>query len=350
MPRDKGTISYCFQYFVDHCLANWVLTIPKHVSPDGKQRNYQLRSDTPHVYLFGGRLFFVKQKPYSVVLGLVLVATGILYWVFEAPWAWHHQSPAVVLIFSYLWFLSVSFFIRSSTSDPGIQPRNAHLPFDPIQIGSNSGPDEYNDTITLPYRSNRYIGVNVKYCPTCHIWRMPRMSHCVFCNVCVEKHDHHCVYLNNCIGCGNYRYFLWFLLTIVITSIYLSVFMFLRCFRYHNGDHDQLFKDFIRESPVTFLLAILSLIGLVYPSFLLVFHLYLTANNMTTREYLNYARGNSDYVNVFDTSSVWRNLVLNWCSLSYETRVNDPRAKVDNNLLSTNLPPLSSFSHTTKVK
>lgn len=330
-------------YVVDHCLANWVVTDPKHVAEDRKLKNYQTQVDTPHVYLCGGRLFFVKKKPYSIAIGLAIVTCGVLYWIYEAPFAWKHQSPAVVIIFSYLWFLCLSLLVKGSSSDPGIQPRNLHLPFDSKKLSLSSGPEEYFDTISLPYYSNRFTGVNVKYCATCHIWRIPRMSHCSICNVCVESHDHHCVYLNNCVGRGNYRYFLWFLLSVVMTCAYLIIFMYLRCFRIHNGDDTHLFRLFVKRSPVTLFLALASLMGLIYPALLLLFHLYLTAHNMTTREYLNYARGNPTYVNAFDTHSVWKNLALNWCPSHKSRAVVFPKNERAYDLRSRQLPALSSF-------
>lgn len=330
-------------YVVDHCLANWVVTDPKYVAEDCRLKNYQAEADRPYVYLCGGRLLFVKQKPYSIAIGAAIVTCGVLYWIYEAPFAWKYQSPAVVLIFTYLWFLCLSLLIKGSTSDPGIQPRNLHIPLEAKKLQSCSGPEEYFDTISLPYYSDKFTGVNIKYCATCHIWRIPRMSHCSICNVCVESHDHHCVYLNNCVGRGNYRYFLWFLLSVVTTCIYLIIFMYLRCFRFHNGDNTQLFRLFVKTSPVTLFLALASLSGLVYPGLLLIFHLYLTAHNMTTREYLNFARGNPNYVNAFDTHSVWRNLALNWWPPYKSKVVVFPRETLDSSLKCKQLPALSSF-------
>lgn len=330
-------------YVVDHCLANWVVTDPNRVSPEKRHRNYQAATETPYVYLCGGRSFLVKKNPYGLAIGLTLITAGILYWVFEAPWAWHHQSPAVVIIFSYLWVLTLCFLVKASTSDPGLQPKNIHLPFDSTKLLLESGPDEYFDTISLPYYSNRTVGASVKYCATCHIWRTPRMSHCLVCNVCVQNHDHHCVYINNCVGAGNYRFFLWFLLTTVITCFYLGTFMFLRCSRYRRMEGYESFADFVKHSPVSLLLGLLSCVGVIYPLLLLLFHTYLTANNITTREYLNNARGNPDYVNVFDTHSILKNLAINWLASPYKNKVYHPRDTIREDLSTMILPPLSSF-------
>lgn len=350
MSQTQSRIYHYISYFVDKCLANWLLSDPRHTSSKSPRYNYQLYEDTPYIYLCGGRFHFVKKEPYSICIGIVLVATGILYWVFEAPWAWHHQSPAVVIIFSYLWLLSLFYLLKGTLSDPGIQKRNLHIPFEPQNLVAHAAPDEYFDTISLPYYSDRYDGVTVKYCGTCHIWRLPRMSHCLICNVCIQDHDHHCVYLNNCVGRGNYRDFLWFLLIIVVACAYLGICMFLRCFSSHDESGDDTSKAFIQHHPVTLLLALISCVSIIYPFLLLILHLYLTAHNMTTREYLNHSRGNPDYVNVFDTHSIWNNLALNWLSKSLENNVVHPRDTPNNDLTTVVLPKIFSFSKGSKVE
>ena len=334
-------------------VTNWLLTDPNYTIDHGDSRNYQMQkyADMPYVYCFGGRFKFVKHKPISLAVATTIIAGGVLFWVFEASWFWHNISPAVVVIFSYLWFLLFMFFVKCSTSDAGIQPRNVHLPFDFEHASSLTAPDEYFNTISLPYYSDRYHGVSVKYCATCHIWRLPRMSHCGKCNSCVLVHDHHCVYLNNCIGARNYRYFLWFLLCAVTTCVFLATLSFVHLFHYRTEELDiHRFSQSASRSPVALLLAILSLSGVVYPTLLLAFHLFLTANNITTREFLNNARplhnllAEERYVNVFDTKSVAANLWLNWIASPQGLSLVKPREKyISGDIRLADLPVLTSF-------
>lgn len=301
-------------------ITNWVIADPNYIIQDKHKsyKNYQKHQGTKYIYLFGGRLRTVKQAPLNIAIGVVLVAAGVLFWVFEAKWVWYHISPAVPIIFSYVWIVLSSMFIKASTSDPGVLPRNIHTPVDPRSIDLNQRntdlPDEYYNTITLPYYQQLHHGVSVKYCPTCHIWRPPRASHCGTCNVCIVNHDHHCIYLNNCIGLRNYQYFLWLLLTSVTSLSMVIVLSFIQIFYYRISNNNEgilTFKQSIDKYPASFFLAILCCLLIVYPFLLLGLHVYLTAQNITTREYLNNVRPDKSYVNVF-SSNILTNLYINW--------------------------------------
>lgn len=326
--------------FIVWLLTTWLITDPsllqKYDLP--QHRNYQVQNhdDLGYIYICGGRIRTIRQRPVNVACFVAMVVPGVLFYIFDASWIWHHQSPAVVILCSYMWILALSFFVIASTSDAGVLPRNLHLPAGVQDHKLKFVPEEYFNTILLPSKksersdvpsgkSNRISdrvknrigklsrsksissspGVTVKYCPTCHIWRPPRASHCGVCNSCVLNHDHHCVFLNNCVGTRNYKYFLWFLLTTVVSCIWLITTSFLKL---SQGK----FTSEISNHPITFLIGIYNCVGIIYVLLMLMFHIFLTANNITTREYLNYVFGKEGYVNVFDTRSWWRNMYLNW--------------------------------------
>ncbi|KAK6456275.1 DHHC palmitoyltransferase-domain-containing protein [Scheffersomyces xylosifermentans] len=285
-----------------------------------QKRNYQVQKhdNIPYVYLFGGRWRAVKKRPMNIMTTILIIVPAVLFWVFEAKWVWRHVSPALTIIFSYFWLLTISFFITAGVSDPGILPRNIHLPSSIRGSGINHAPDEYFNTVTIPYHSSEN-GVTVKYCSTCHIWRPPRASHCSVCNCCVAIHDHHCIWLNNCVGWRNYKYFLWFLATAVITCLLVIIISFIEVFHYRlvTDSVIQTSSQSIRDHPISLLLVIYGCLAVIYPSLLLMLHLFLTANNLTTREYLNYIYGHSKkdpnrFINVFDTHSIVQNLYMNW--------------------------------------
>lgn len=328
-------------------ITNWLVTDPNYTSTGRPLKNYQVQhhSDVYNIYFLGGRFRVAKRRPVSAAVAIVIVGCGVLFSVFEASWFWHHLSPAPVVVFAYLWFLLFMFFVKCCTSDPGIQPRNLHLPMSVENLAGARAPDEYFNLVSLPYYSDKYHGVTVKYCATCHIWRLPRMSHCGTCNCCVLVHDHHCLFLNNCIGSRNYRYFLWFLVTTVAACVLLAVISFVRLFHYRRvslGIH--CFSQSAALSPVSLLLAIIALSAFTYTGLLLAFHVFLTANNITTREYLTYMRPSPDYTNVFDSHSLLENLWLNWIAAPLGISLVMPKEQyVSGDLKLEHVRPLKSF-------
>lgn len=331
--------------FLAWLVTNWLVADPNYIEINEKDhyKNYQAQKyeGIKYIFFLGGRFKTVKQTPINVITGIAIVLPGVIFWIFEAKWIWYSISPALTIVFSYIWLLTFMFYFRAATSDPGILPRNIHFPKDVTTIDTPA-PDEYFNAISIPsFREGN--GVTVKYCPTCHIWRPPRASHCGVCNSCIISHDHHCKYLNNCVGYRNYRYFLWFLLTACVSCTLVVVMSFLQIYHYRWEPTESInsFKDSIQVYPLGFFLAIYSLVALVYPLLLLLFHLFLTVQNLTTREYLNYVRSENEFVNVYDTGSWYKNMYINWVGklngtamfpLREESQVGDIRLK--------KLPPL----------
>ena len=121
-----------------------------------------------------------------------------------------------MVLFYYFWTTCLAAFFRTATSDPGVLPRNVHVP---IVSSEFELPQGYYNIISLPSANSNGLTVDVKYCPTCRIWRPPRASHCSVCGACILNHDHHCKWVNNCIGQRNYRYFLTFLVSSWLTAV-----------------------------------------------------------------------------------------------------------------------------------
>lgn len=65
------------------------------------------------------------------------------------------------------------------------------------------------------------------FCPYCRYHTPPRAHHCSFCNQCVLRRDHHCYFTGKCIGFYNQRYFVAFLVYLLISSLYGFVTSFL---------------------------------------------------------------------------------------------------------------------------
>eukprot|EP00268_Persea_americana_P041073 TRINITY_DN4090_c0_g2_i1.p1 TRINITY_DN4090_c0_g2~~TRINITY_DN4090_c0_g2_i1.p1 ORF type:complete len:343 (+),score=34.11 TRINITY_DN4090_c0_g2_i1:404-1432(+) len=63
---------------------------------------------------------------------------------------------------------------------------------------------------------------NYTYCAYCAKPKSPRTHHCRSCGMCVLDMDHHCPFIGNCVGAGNHRYFIAFLSSAVISTMYAS--------------------------------------------------------------------------------------------------------------------------------
>ncbi|XP_057961283.1 protein S-acyltransferase 11 isoform X2 [Malania oleifera] len=61
------------------------------------------------------------------------------------------------------------------------------------------------------------------FCHFCSRPKSPRTHHCRSCGTCILDMDHHCPFIGNCVGAGNHRYFIAFLISAVISTIYVSI-------------------------------------------------------------------------------------------------------------------------------
>ncbi|XP_074861972.1 putative palmitoyltransferase ZDHHC24 [Carettochelys insculpta] len=142
------------------------------------------------------------------------------------------------------------------------------------------------------------VGKGWAYCYTCQSHVPPRCHHCYACNVCMLRRDHHCVLLGQCVGYRNYRYFLCLLLHGWAALLYASLL---------NGD---IFMDLLREgvtlssifllfmpwlmlltgqvSTSTFIcvfMADICVVGFLFCSGFLFFHVLLSLRGQTVREW-----------------------------------------------------------------
>lgn len=72
------------------------------------------------VFCWGGRLQNTRDKPISIATGSFVVIPSILFFVFSAPWLWHNISPAIPIVFAYVFYICMSSFVHASVTDPGV--------------------------------------------------------------------------------------------------------------------------------------------------------------------------------------------------------------------------------------
>ncbi|KAJ0422130.1 DHHC palmitoyltransferase-domain-containing protein [Aspergillus carlsbadensis] len=261
---------------------------PPRVNNRDKGRNYEYFVGNT-IFWGGGRFQNSRDKPVNIATGfLVLVPTG-LFFGYSGPWLWHHISPAIPILFAYLFYLCFSSFIHASMVDPGVIPRNLHQmpPPDPSDDPLAIGPPTTDWVmVKLATSDVAAMDVPVKYCKTCSIWRPPRCYHCRVCDNCIETLDHHCVWLNNCVGRRNYRYFFAFVSTSTLLALFLLGASLAHILIYRSQEGIS-FGDAIDKWRLPFAMVIYGAIAAPYPASLWAYHLFLVGRGETTREYLN---------------------------------------------------------------
>jgi hypothetical protein len=66
-------------------------------------------------------------------------------------------------------------------------------------------------------------GVEVKFCLTCRVWRLPGARHCSVCGHCVAGYDHHCDAIARCVGEGNLQAFTLLVVSSTVAAIAFTV-------------------------------------------------------------------------------------------------------------------------------
>ncbi|XP_065518838.1 palmitoyltransferase ZDHHC1 isoform X1 [Lathamus discolor] len=148
------------------------------------------------------------------------------------------------------------------------------------------------------------------HCHVCDVNVSAKSKHCGTCNKCVCGFDHHCKWLNNCVGERNY----WLFLNSVLSAILgLGLLLLIACYVFaeffidpmvlRSDHHFYALKNqtdrwfvFLPAAPVetqapailitTGIFILLSLMTVVLLGHLLIFHIYLMRNKLTTYEYI----------------------------------------------------------------
>lgn len=101
----------------------------------GKNYEYFLGNT---LFCGGGRFQNSRDKPVNIATGLLVVVPSALFFAFSyvhalcmicgtalillirAPWLWHNISPAIPIVFAYIFYVCFSSFVHASVVDPGV--------------------------------------------------------------------------------------------------------------------------------------------------------------------------------------------------------------------------------------
>lgn len=225
-----------------------------------------------------------------ILMWTLIFGVSVTYFVLAVPYLTSNLTKLFPAITSTLLLFTCAFFLLTSCCDPGIIPRKEIFEL------FGSVPEQFTTKVFDRYmqahvlmsqeEKNKIIQA-FKYCRTCRIFRPPRASHCAHCDNCIEVFDHHCPFVGNCIGKRNYRYFLLFLISLVIYS-FIIICGFTALGLAMNNEA-AFFDNKVAFYALTGILASGVLIILLLVLGLLAYHVVLAVKGQTTRENLTRA-------------------------------------------------------------
>ena len=166
-------------------------------------KRYEVWAGNNH-FLCNGRIFLGSHPTYAIITLILCIITPYLIWFIIS---FNYFNSLDIITSISLIYICIYYFIKTAITDPGIIPRINY-------------PDEKAEIPPIPLDINNKP---IKYCNTCHIYRINRAKHCKYCDNCVLRFDHHCFWLSNCIGLRNYPSFFIFLCSSSILSCYILI-------------------------------------------------------------------------------------------------------------------------------
>ena len=188
----------------------------------------------------------------------------------------------------FLFLLSCFFLFASAMIDPGIMLR-----------GHINDTKKTNDEVKSKSIYIRQLGhiSEYKICDTCHLIRPLRSTHCNTCDNCVIRFDHHCPWIGTCVGMRNYPYFFIYLCFLNLLQIFtgiISIIDIIMKILYnlkdkkdlYNNNKNKIIKMSFCEIIISLYIFIYICITMIFTTGLLIFHIRMVVNNLTTKEEL----------------------------------------------------------------
>ena len=184
-----------------------------------------------------------------------------------------------------LFILSSFFLFKSGLIDSGILLRGS---LNDIQMSNKN-------FRSMPTRI-RQLGYirEYKICDTCYIVRPLRSTHCGICDNCINRFDHHCPWIGTCVGKRNYPYFFIFLCLLNIFQVITGILCILHII-YKAKDVFDVYKNIydkkynaavVGEVIMSLYLILYVILTMIFTTGLLIYHIRIVRNNMTTKEEL----------------------------------------------------------------
>ena len=229
-------------------------------------------------------------KP-TLMTGTTITAPIILFFIFEADYLSDELTPFIPILIMILYIIILANLILATFSDPGII-RKFHLK----KINNINANKDINNKRIISKIFHLGKIISYKYCYTCGIMRPNKSTHCHVCNNCVERLDHHCPWIGNCAGKRNYIYFFVFLALLNLLQILIIIFCFIHIIKVKNdfnntnnklpkGKRISNLNSFsLCEVIVSIYLIIYSILFMFFTTRLIIYHVNLILNDITTKE------------------------------------------------------------------
>ena len=227
-------------------------------------------------------------KP-TLMTGMAITIPIILFFIFEADYLSDELTAFIPVLITILYIIILVNLILATFCDPGII-RKFYIQ------NNNINEKEKNKKRIISRIFHLGKIINYKYCYTCGIMRPIKSTHCGVCNNCVERLDHHCPWIGNCTGKRNYIYFFIFLALINLLQILIIIFCLFHIIKIindFNNSNNELPPDkrkphltsfSLCEVIVSLYLVIYSILFMFFTTPLIIYHINLILNDMTTKE------------------------------------------------------------------
>ena len=186
-----------------------------------------------------------------------------------------------------LFFLSSFFLFKSGLIDSGILLRGNLTDIQMENKNCRSKPTHL--------RQLGYIR-EYKICDTCYIVRPLRSTHCGICDNCIYRFDHHCPWIGTCVGKRNYPYFFIFLIllnlfqvftaAVCIAHIVIKILDDKKIEKFKFETKKQKDSALVGDVIISLYLIIYVILTMIFTTGLLLYHIKIVKNDMTTKEEL----------------------------------------------------------------
>lgn len=198
----------------------------------------------------------------------------------------YHNGIDLPILIPIEFYISTALLLISynavAFSDPGVIPRRKYFEICPEVINRKDITIEnFTEEFLEEKLEDKLVKTKLRYCKTCCIYRPLRASHCSECDNCVEVFDHHCPFVGNCVGKRNFKYFLSFIILVLVSMI--SAFIPTMFVIYHDQSQQKSNKFF---KVISYVIGIILALFILFVAGLIIFQFILKFTGKTTREFL----------------------------------------------------------------